>query len=87
MSDKRSWFLRNFSWSKFVVTFIVIWLAVFFIFNDRIMESKIARTKMDAFKGIMEADSPAEAIGNVKYVIDTALLQDKIEKDSLKNPK
>lgn len=65
-------FLQKLTKRHWMMIAAVMLFLIFVIFNEQIMDTRIANAKMDALETILN-DSPEEAKENIKTIIDTLL--------------
>lgn len=63
---------RDINWRKWIAISVVVILVFMLFFRERLMETKIAKAKMDILETLL-SDEPEEAKENIKNILDSLL--------------
>jgi len=63
---------RDINWRKWIAISVITILVFVLFFRERLMETKIAKAKMDILETLL-SDEPEEAKENIKNILDTLI--------------
>ncbi len=63
---------REINWRKWIAISVIVILVFMLFFRERLMETKIAKAKMDILETLL-SDEPEEAKENIKNILDTLI--------------
>ena len=61
---------KQINWRKWIAISVIVILVFMLFFRERLMETKIAKAKMDILETLL-SDEPEEAKENIKVILDS----------------